>query len=470
MTMAQKILIIGAGEAGLMVAREIDGHPELELEIAGFIDDDQQKAGTRPSGWPVLGTISDIPERIAEEKIEVVIIAIPSAPGRVIRSIVSACAKTKVEVRIVPGIFEIIAGDVKLNQIREIKVVDLLGRETVKVEQSGIVKGKRVLVTGAAGSIGSELCRQILKGEPEKLIGFDSGETELFELDNDLGINPAWQGVIGDVRDEVRVRKVLQQYQPQIVFHAAAYKHVPLMEENPCEAVKTNVLGTYNVVRSAAKIGCERFILISTDKAVNPTNVMGAAKRLAERLVLYTASNRELCGSVVRFGNVLNSRGSVVTIFRRQIAAGGPVTLTHPDIIRYFMTIPEAAQLVLQAAALGKGEEIFLLDMGEPVKVIDLARNMITLSGLEVDDDIEIVISGLRPGEKLYEELLTAGEGVKTTTHPRIFVAEPEPTGKEIIEKIAKLGRHVRVEDDQSMRELLQELVPEYQPVEPEVL
>lgn len=460
----KNVLIIGAGEAGRMVLREVRGHSELNLRVAGFVDDDPAKSGQAIDGVPVLGGKDAIPAAVAREQVGLVIIAIPSAPGRVIRAMVSACAGARVEVRIVPGIFEIIAGEVRLNQIREVKVEDLLGRETVRVESGPLVQGKRVLVTGAAGSIGSELCRQILRGGPEKLTGLDCGETEMFYLDHELGVNPAWCGRIGDIRDESRLQVVFAAAKPHLVFHAAAYKHVSMMETNPGEAVKTNVFGTRAVLRAAVRAGVERFVFISSDKAVNPTSVMGATKRVAERLVLHTALHKPLKCAVVRFGNVLASRGSVVNIFRRQIEQGGPVTVTHPEALRYFMTVAEAAQLVIQAGAMGERGEIFLLEMGDPINITDLARNMITLCGLEPDEEIKIAYTGLRPGEKLKEELLTAGEGTTPTAHPKIYLAQPERLTRDLDAEIEKLARHTRVGDEPDITRCLAELVPGFIP------
>ncbi len=456
----ERILVIGAGEAGRMVSREIATHPELGFTVTGFVDDDPAKRGTVIDGSTVLGGKAEIAVLVAREQVTLVIIAIPSAPGRVIRDIVSACRDCAVRVRIVPGIFEIIAGDVHLNNIRPIRVEDLLGRETVRVESAGLVRGKRVLVTGAAGSIGSELCRQILRGEPGELYALDNGETELFNLGQELGGHQGYVPVMGDIRDRQRMTAVFAAVEPHLVFHAAAYKHVPMMERAPGEAVKTNVFGTQAVVELAVAHGVERFVLISSDKAVNPTNVMGATKRLAERVVLAAAGGPTKC-AVVRFGNVLASRGSVVPIFQAQIAAGGPLTVTHPDAVRYFMTIPEAAQLVIKAGGFGEHGEIFLLDMGDPIRIQDLARNLITLSGLRPDQDIEVTFSGLRPGEKLFEELLTSGEGIEPTAHPKIFRTAPEPLTENLVAGLAALAA---APTDRETLRLLRELVPEYRP------
>ena len=458
----EQILIIGAGEAGRMVCREIANHAELQFAVRGFVDDDAAKRGSNIDGMPVLGGTADIPALVTAQGITLVIIAIPSASGTVIRGMVDACRNLAVQVRIVPGIFEIIAGEVQLNQIRPIRVEDLLGRETVRVESAELVAGKRVLVTGAAGSIGSELCRQILRGGPAELIAVDNGETELFNLEQELGTHGALVPVMGDIRDADRMRAVMAAVEPQIVFHAAAYKHVPMMERALGEAVKTNVFGTRTVVQLAAQHGAERFVLISSDKAVNPTNVMGATKRLAERVVLATAQQQAMKCAVVRFGNVLGSRGSVVPIFQAQIAAGGPVTVTHPDVIRYFMTIPEAAQLVIKAGGLADRGEIFLLDMGDPIRIQDLARTLITLSGRRAKQEIEIVFTGLRPGEKLFEELLTKGEGIMPTAHPKVFVTAPEPLHEALDRGLDALTQSTAANADKETLRLLAELVPEY--------
>ncbi|NLW07823.1 MAG: polysaccharide biosynthesis protein, partial [Clostridia bacterium] len=430
-------LIVGAGDAGAMVAREFrnyvsgNGNGGEALPI-GFVDDDPGKQGTRLYGLPVLGTREDIPRLVEEYNVAEIIIAMPSVKGRVVREIVEICQGTGAKLRTLPGIYDILEGKIKVDPIREVQVEDILGREPVEVDLesiAGYLSGKVVLVTGAGGSIGSELCRQVVSFEPQLLILLDQAENNVYEIHQELSAlvdgDRLVQAVV-DVKDETAIEQVFRGYRPAVVFHAAAHKHVPLMEYNPAEAIKNNVLGTRVVARAADKHGARAFIFVSTDKAVNPTSIMGASKRLAEMVVQEMAWQSKTRFAAVRFGNVLGSRGSVVPLFQRQIAAGGPVTVTHPEMTRYFMTIPEAAQLVIQAGALTRGGEIFVLDMGEPVKIVDLARSMIILSGFVPGEDIEITFTGIRPGEKLYEELLTASEGVNATSHERIFIARPE--------------------------------------------
>ena len=427
---ARNVLIIGAGDAGEMVLREYrKHHKEFKTRIVGFIDDDPSKWEMEIHGVPVLGNREKIPSVVARYNVEEIIIAIPSAASKEVRGIHKLCLQSNVKVRILPGVYEIINGDVSLSQIREVQVEDLLGREPVRLDMEEIaisLRHKTVLITGGGGSIGSELCRQVCKFEPEKLLIFDIYENTVYDLELELrekfphlNIYP----VIGSIRDISRLRQVFQKYKPDVVFHAAAHKHVPMMEYNPEEAVKNNVFGTRNVAIAADEAGVERFVMISTDKAVNPTNIMGATKRVAEMIIQDLNKHSKTKFVAVRFGNVLGSRGSVIPIFQKQIAQGGPITVTHHDITRYFMTIPEACQLVLQASTLGKGGEVFVLDMGKPVKIMDLARDLIELSGLKVDEDIEIKITGLRPGEKLYEELLSDKENTLATQHERIMIA-----------------------------------------------
>ncbi|WP_258359784.1 polysaccharide biosynthesis protein [Moorella sulfitireducens] len=429
------VLIVGAGDAGAMVAREYRNRSNGyggEAHPVGFVDDDPNKQGRILYGLPVLGTREDIPRLVEELGVEEIVIAMPSVRGRVIREIVEICHGTGADLRILPGIYDILDGTVKMDPIREVRIEDILGREPVRVDlaaMAGYLTGETVLVTGAGGSIGSELCRQVAGFGPGLLILMGHGENNIYEIHQELSRDyPDVQLVqaIVDVKDEAAVDQLFRQYRPAVVFHAAAHKHVPLMEMNPAEAIKNNVLGTRVVARAADKHRSKVFVLISTDKAVNPTSIMGASKRVAEMVVQEMARRSRTRFAAVRFGNVLGSRGSVVPLFQRQIAAGGPVTVTHPEMTRYFMTIPEAVQLVIQAGALVRGGEIFVLDMGEPVKIVDLARSMIILSGYVPGRDIEIVFTGIRPGEKLYEELLTAGEGVNATSHERIFIARPE--------------------------------------------
>lgn len=429
-TGTKKVLIVGAGDAGEIVLREFMKHPELNTQIIGFVDDDPSKKKLEIHGVKVLDNRYQIPSLVSRYSIDEVVIAIPSASGREIREIHQLCLKANVDVRILPGVYALIDGKISLKQIREVQVEDLLGREPVKVDMEEIaayLTDKTILISGGAGSIGSELCRQVAKFNPKRLIIFDICENDVYDIDlelkemfKNLDITP----IIGSIREINKLRQVFQEYHPNVVFHAAAHKHVPLMEYNPAEAIKNNIFGTQNIARIADAFGVERFVMISTDKAVNPTNIMGATKRVAEMIIQDIAKRSNTKFVAVRFGNVLGSRGSVIPLFKKQILKGGPITVTHPDITRFFMTIPEASQLVIQAGAFGKGGEVFVLDMGNPVKIVDLAKDLIELSGLKVGEDIEIQITGLRPGEKLYEELLTAKEGTVTTKHSRIMIAK----------------------------------------------
>jgi len=429
---AHATLIFGAGDAGAILAREYAKHPEIGANIIGFVDDDPNKRGMQVAGRPVLGTREDLPALVAKHKITHLVIAMPSAKACVIREILQAGLRLGLHVKTLPGIYELANGSVSVNQIRDVQIEDLLGREEVKVDMeaiAGYLTDEVVLVTGAGGSIGSELCRQVARFQPRKLLLLGHGENSIYEIDLELrtkfpGVE--LQPIIADIQDETRIRRVFEQYRPGVVFHAAAHKHVPLMEANPEEAIKNNVFGTLNVARAADSYRAKRFVLISSDKAVNPTSVMGATKRAAEYVIQSFAQSSKTVFVAVRFGNVLGSRGSVIPLFQRQIAAGGPVTITDPKMVRYFMTIPEASQLVIQAASMGKGGEVFVLDMGKPVRIIDLARDLIRLSGFEPDMDIPIVATGIRPGEKLFEELLTAEEGTQATKHERIYVARPD--------------------------------------------
>ncbi len=423
------VLLVGAGDAAEMIIREVRKHPELNKAIVGLVDDDPAKRNLEIHGNRVLGNRHDIPELIEEFGVTEVIIAIPSAPGSEIKEIYELSNQPGVSVKTVPGVYEIINGNVSLNQLREVKVEDLLRRNPVDLKSdkiSSFLRGNTVLVTGGGGSIGSELCRQIAEYNPERLLILDIYENSTYlllrELEQEFPELPVVP-IIGSIRDQDKLQYVFARYKPEVVFHAAAHKHVPLMEENPGEAVKNNIFGTLNTVKAADQYGTERFVFVSTDKAVNPTNVMGASKRVAEMIIqLYNTRSRTNF-MAVRFGNVLGSCASVVPIFKEQIASGGPVTVTHPEVERYFMTIPEAAQLVIQAGSLGSGGEVFLLDMGDPVKILDLARDLIQLSGLTPGEDIEIEFTGLRPGEKLFEELLNDQENNTATEHERIFIS-----------------------------------------------
>jgi len=432
----RRTLIVGAGDAGAQLVRAIQSEKQVTFWPIGLVDDDRAKQGAAIHGVRVLGQRDRLPELIRSHRAEAVIIAMPSAPSAVIRETVSLARQGGAhEVKIVPFLSELYTGEVKVSEVREIEPEDLLGREQVAIDPSALerfLKGKIVLVTGAAGSIGSELCRQILRFAPRRLLALDMDETGLFHLQRDLARRfPAQDPaiVIADVRDSLRMKSVFSSEKPHIVFHAAAYKHVPLMEAFPEEAVKTNVFGTRILAEAARDAGSEAFVFISTDKAVNPTSVMGATKRLAEMLVLTRLSGTRTRGMAVRFGNVLGSRGSVLPVFLEEIRHGGPVTVTHPDMRRYFMTTAEAVLLVLQAATMGHGGEVFLLDMGEPVRILDLAKDLIRFHNLEPDRDIPIVFTGIRPGEKLFEEVLTAEEGAEMTAHKRVFVARLSSLG-----------------------------------------
>jgi FlaA1/EpsC-like NDP-sugar epimerase len=429
-TTALRVLIMGAGSAGSMMVRELRDNPQVGLEVVGFVDDDPHKRSVRIHGVPVLGAHQDIPRLARIHNIRQVIIAMPSASGKAIRKVVEICERAGVRTKSMPGIYEMLDGKGSVNQLRDVQIEDLLRRKPVRGDidsVSQLLRGRRVLVTGGGGSVGSELCRQVLRCEPAELIILGHGENSVFGIEQELRrlLLPGTElsTVIADVRFAERLSSVFAAYRPEVVFHAAAHKHVPLMEANPAEAITNNVLGTRNLLAAAEEHGVEQFVMISTDKAVNPTSVMGASKRVAELLVHQAAVRSGKPYVAVRFGNVLGSRGSVVLTFKQQIAAGGPITVTDPEMVRYFMTIPEAVQLVLQAATFGRGGEVFTLDMGEPVKIVDLARDMIELSGLEVGRDIDIVFTGVRPGEKLYEELFIKGEEYQRTFHEKIFIA-----------------------------------------------
>jgi FlaA1/EpsC-like NDP-sugar epimerase len=494
----KRVLIIGAGDAGVLIAREIQNNIQLNLDPVGFIDDDPAKQGMKIHGLRVLGTSADVPGLVREYHVTQAIIAMPTAPGKTVRRVVGLCAEAGVETKTIPGVYEMLSGRVRLNQIRDVDIEDLLRREPVKIETMDVtdmVRGKRVLITGAGGSIGSELCRQMAEHGAKELILLGHGEYSIFRItnellrwsrarrhlmnlqqidDSDLGEAarsgpepPRIHSKIADIRDRDRLQAIFDEHKPEIVFHAAAHKHVPLMEQNLEEAVSNNVAGTKCLVEVAESSGVERFVLISTDKAVNPVNNMGVTKRIAEMIIETAAARNKWIFVAVRFGNVLDSRGSVVRIFRQQIAMGGPVTVTHRDMRRYFMTIPEAVQLVMQAAAMGLGGEIFVLDMGEPVAIEELAHDMIRLSGFEVGRDIDIEYSGIRPGEKLFEELFTDSEDHERTKHDKIFVSVNGPDRKkqtsEHEELIDDLINAATKSDSEKVRKLLETLVPGYQ-------
>jgi len=470
-----KVMVIGAGDAGATMIKEIRHHPEHGKKVVVVIDDDKSKHGQRISGVKIAGGQEKIRSVARKYGVEEIIIAIPGATRKEVQHIVSECNKTRCKLKILPSLSDIISEKVTVSKLRDVDIEDLLGREPVNLnvrEISGYLEGKIVLVTGGGGSIGSELCRQIARFRPRRLIAFDIYENTIFELANEIKkLYPGleFEAVIGSVRDKARLDRVMDQYKPHVVFHAAAHKHVPLMEGNSCEALLNNVLGTKNMMDAAERYAVQKFVMISTDKAVNPTNVMGASKRIAEMLIQEKSKDSATDFVAVRFGNVLGSNGSVIPIFRKQIEEGGPVTVTHEDITRYFMTIPEAVQLVIQTGAIAQGGEIFVLDMGEPVKIIDLAENVIKLSGFVPYEDIDIEFVGLRPGEKLYEELLLAEEGIENTNHEKIYVGHPlEATDKlkQLVEKNeleAEIGR-ICERDNEGVKKWIGEMVPNYRP------
>lgn len=466
-----KILIVGAGIAGVGVLTELRSNPKRGYLPVGFIDDNFKKVGKTIAGLEVLGTTRDLTYIARKREIEEVIIAMPSATGGKIRDIIRQCEYRRCQFKIVPNIHAILDGRVSINHIREVKLEDLLNRSTAPIDLAEISKylsGKRVMVTGAGGSIGSELCRQVAKLNPELLILFGRGENSLYHIDMELRESDPLLNrelIIGDIRDNSKVFQITKRYRPHIIFHAAAHKHVKFMENHPDEAVKNNILGTQNLIDAAIKHHVEAFILVSSDKSVNPTSVYGASKRVTEKLIQCNANRNGTKFIAVRFGNVIGSRASVLPNFKRQIAKGGPVTVTHRDATRYFMTIPEAVQLLIQAGAMGNGGEILMLDMGEPIKIIDLARDLIRLSGLEIDKDIKIDFTGLDPGEKLYEELLTPQEGVTATKHQRIFVAQLEKIEEEtLLSQIEELSELANSLDTDGIIAKFQELVPRYEP------
>lgn len=465
----ENILIIGAGAGGALVLNEIKNNIQLNKKVVGFIDDNNQKIGRFIRGIKVLGNRDDISRIVLEKNVSEIIIAISRVEDSNLKEIIQRCKETGLPVKIIPSVSELIDNKFSINSIRDVKVEDLLGRTVVQLEREGIndyIKGNTILVTGGGGSIGSELCRQIAKFLPKEIIILDIYENNAYDIQNKLirefkDINIVT--LIGSVRDKVRIEQIFKTYKPQIVFHAAAHKHVPLMEYSPSEAIKNNVGGTYNIAQYACKYDVKKFVLISTDKAVNPTNIMGATKRICEMIIQSINSKSKTEFVAVRFGNVLGSNGSVVPLFKKQIEDGGPVTLTHKDITRYFMTIPEAAQLVLQAGAYARGGEIFVLDMGEPVKIYDLAYNLIKLSGFEPNVDIDIEITGLRPGEKLYEELLMSEEGLTETKHKKIFIGKPNDFDFEYISnKISELIELSIYGSVEEIKNKLKEIVPTY--------
>lgn len=463
-----KVLIIGAGDAGALLMREIERYHIANRQVVGFIDDDKTKIGKSMLGVKILGSRNDITSIANAKGIDEIIIAMPSVKGKEIKAIIDICKQTNCKLTILPGLYEIIEGKVSISQLRPVDVEDLLGRDPVKLDTTAVkeyLSGKIVLITGAGGSIGSEIVRQVAKMQPAKLLLLGKGENSIYEITQEMKIEyPQLKTVpiIADVRDRERINAIMDYFKPQVVFHAAAHKHVPLMEYQPAEAVRNNILGTKVVADEAAAHNVETFVMISTDKAVNPTSVMGCTKRVAEMYVQSMNKNSNTRFVAVRFGNVLGSRGSVIPLFKKQIAKGGPVTVTHADMKRYFMTIPEASQLVLQAGAMAKGGEVFVLDMGEPVRIYDLAKDLITLSGLIPDKDIEIKITGLRPGEKLFEELLSAEDGTEKTTHRKIFTARIKEIDKTELDK--QIAEIVEITDGDKVVAALQKIVPTYTP------
>jgi len=467
---AKRIMIVGAGTSGSVILKEMTTSSLVNGCVVCFVDDDKNKAGKFLNGVPVAGNRNDIPRLAVEYKIDEIYIAIPSASAKERKAIIEICRETGCQVKILPGIYQLINGEVSIAKLRNVEIEDLLGRDPIRVnldEIMGYVSGKVVLVTGGGGSIGSELCRQVASHGPKQLIIFDIYENNAYDIqlelkekypDLDLVV------LIGSVRNTHRIETVFEKYRPDIVYHAAAHKHVPLMEDSPNEAIKNNVFGTYKTAKAADKYGTSRFVLISTDKAVNPTNIMGASKRMCEMVVQMMNARSKTDFVAVRFGNVLGSNGSVIPLFKKQIEQGGPVTVTHPDIIRYFMTIPEAVSLVLQAGAYAKGGEIFVLDMGEPMKILDLAKNLIRLSGYEPDVDIPIVFTGLRPGEKLYEELLMNEEGMQETPNKLIHIGKPIEFDMERFEEQLEELYSVANQDGDGIREDVMRIVNTYHP------
>ena len=469
-----KVMIVGAGDAGAAIIKDIKQHPDSGKRVVVAVDDNPDKLNQLIVGVKIAGTHTSIKQLARRYGIDEIIIAIPSANKKAIQAIVNECNKTRCKMKILPGISDLINEKVSISKLRDVDIEDLLGREPVQVnlkEISGYLEGKIVLVTGGGGSIGSELCRQIAKFKPRKLIALDIYENTVFELSNEIKSNfPAmeFEVVIASVRSRQRIREVFAKYKPHVVFHAAAHKHVPLMENNPKDAVINNIVGTKNMIDLSDEYAVEKFVMISTDKAVNPTNVMGATKRVAEMVLQEKSTHSRTSYAAVRFGNVLGSNGSVIPIFRKQIERGGPVTVTHEEITRYFMTIPEAVQLVIQAGAMAAGGEIFILDMGDPVRIMDLAENVIRLSGYVPNVDIDIKIVGLRPGEKLYEELLLDEEGIEKTAHNKIYVAHPLPPSAELSDMLEEgicaeesISEIISMKDPE-VKDWLHKLVPNY--------
>jgi len=465
----RNVMIIGAGQAGSLIVKEMNNHHELNYHPVAFIDDDLMKQNRQMNGVPVVGGRDKIIQAAVEYNVQEIIIAMPSSVRSEIKEIVDIASNTDAQLKILPGVYELIDGKVSINQIREVDIKDVLGREEVSLDIesiSEVIDDRVVMVTGAGGSIGSELCRQIAEFNPRKLLMLDIYENSVYALELELKRKYPkldYEIIIASVRDRERIFEVFSIYEPAVVFHAAAHKHVPLMESNPMEAVKNNVFGTLNVVDASIEYAADRFTLISTDKAVNPTNIMGATKRICELVVQSKCNNGETKLSAVRFGNVLGSNGSVIPIFKKQIEEGGPVTLTHEDIIRYFMTIPEAAKLVIQSTSLALEGEIFILDMGDPIRIRDLAENMIKLSGLEPEVDIEIQVTGLRPGEKLYEELILDKSNAVATKYEKIFIEKPSNIDENwITSNLDALKMNLRFDNITLLKKHIHDLVPTF--------
>jgi len=472
----RRFLIVGAGNAGEALLREIHRMPVVQYQVIGLIDDDPAKQGTHIHGIPVLGTVEELPDICKDRNIDEIAIAMPSASHNQLRRVIQVCQGTKIRFRTVPHITDIASGKYRVSQIRDVDINDLLGREAVQLDLDSIesyTKEKTVLVTGAGGSIGSELCRQLCNFKPNQLLLVEQAENPLFYIERELSRRfpeVRIESLICNITDKISLERIFEKYKPQVVIHAAAHKHVPLMELNAGQAVRNNIVGTKTVADAADKFGSTNFVLISTDKAVNPTSIMGSSKRIAEMYVQDLSRTSQTHFVTVRFGNVLNSEGSVVPIFKKQIAEGGPVTVTDPEMKRYFMTIPEACQLVLQAAAMGKGGEIFVLDMGEPVKIVDLARELITLSGFRPEEDIEIKFTGSRPGEKLFEELSIEGEDMQRTRHPKISIWKNIPMERDKLR--AGINELIKIAEQQNRKEIIRkikELIPEYKNQNPAV-
>lgn len=464
----KKVLIIGAGFTGVSVMKELKRHPEMGMQPVALLDDDRAKHGSQIMGVKVYGGRANIQKVVRKLDIDEIIIAIPSALRKEQAALLNECKKTKCKLRILPSIYNLINEDVTINHIRDVQIEDLLGRDPVTLDMEGIgayISNQVVLVTGGGGSIGSELCRQIVRFNPKQLLILDIYENNAYDLQQELKkqfphLNH--KVLIASVRDITRLESIFSTYKPSVIFHAAAHKHVPLMEDNPQEAIKNNVFGTLNVAECADKFGAKRFVMISTDKAVNPTNIMGATKRICEMIIQGMNKKSKTEYVAVRFGNVLGSNGSVIPLFKKQIADGGPVTVTHPEINRFFMTIPEAVQLVLEAGSMAKGGEIFVLDMGQPVKIVDLAMDLIRLSGMEPFVDIDIKFTGLRPGEKLYEELLMEEEGLTATKHEKIHVARPLDMDMDELKKELEKLRFIATGSKEGILDFVKKLVPTY--------